>query len=145
MLLDAGTGEPLAILDSPGINPYKSGATGGVGVDALARPDASTVGLFGSGGQAKSQVRATDVVRDLVARDEFRIAPTKEENLAHRDPASDIPRMLVTEWAGFSDPLNRSSCPAAASRAQLLQTPPIERQEADTRTDIQIPSRDQTE
>jgi alanine dehydrogenase len=64
-LADADTGEPTAIIDSPAINPYKTGATGAIGTDALARKDATTVGIIGSGTQARGQLLATDVVRDL--------------------------------------------------------------------------------
>lgn len=64
-LADADTGEPLALVDSPSINPYKTGATGAVGVDALARGDASVVGVIGTGPQARAQLLATERVRDL--------------------------------------------------------------------------------
>jgi len=64
-LFDADSGEPLAILDGASMNPYKTGATGAVGVDHLARADAETVGLIGSGPQARGQLRATATVRDL--------------------------------------------------------------------------------
>lgn len=64
-LADAETGDPLAVVDSGGINPYKTGATGGVAVDALARPDASVVGVIGTGTQAMGQLLATARVRDV--------------------------------------------------------------------------------
>jgi len=64
-LADADTGDPLCLVDSPSVNPYKTGATGGVGVDALANADAATVGVIGSGLQAKGQLLATAIVRDL--------------------------------------------------------------------------------
>jgi alanine dehydrogenase len=64
-IFDAESGEPLAVLDGAGINPYKTGAAGAVGVDALARDDASQVGLIGSGTQARGQLLATATVRDL--------------------------------------------------------------------------------
>ena len=75
-LFDADSGEILAVLDGASLNPYKTGATGAVGVDALARADASTVGLIGSGTQAKGQLLATAAVRDLTAVSVF--SPTKE-------------------------------------------------------------------
>src|SRR5699024_3860142 len=42
-LFDADSGHLLALLDGASINPFKTGATGAVGVDALAREDASTL------------------------------------------------------------------------------------------------------
>ncbi|MFW6018894.1 MAG: ornithine cyclodeaminase family protein [Halapricum sp.] len=64
-LYDSESGRPLAVFDGAHLNPLKTGATGAVGVDALAREDATTVGLFGSGTQARGQLRATATVRDL--------------------------------------------------------------------------------
>jgi len=64
-LFDAGSGELLAVLDGASLNPSKTGAAGAVGVDALAREDATTVGLIGSGTQARGQLLATATVRDL--------------------------------------------------------------------------------
>ncbi|WP_411966750.1 ornithine cyclodeaminase family protein [Haloferax sp. YSSS75] len=64
-LFDAESGEPLALLDGASMNPFKTGAAGGVAVDVLAREDASSVALIGSGAQARGQLRAIDAVRDL--------------------------------------------------------------------------------
>ncbi|MFC4988638.1 ornithine cyclodeaminase family protein [Saliphagus infecundisoli] len=64
-IFDADSGEPLALLDGASMNPYKTGAAGAVGVDALAREDARTVAVIGSGAQARGQLRATATVRDL--------------------------------------------------------------------------------
>jgi Predicted ornithine cyclodeaminase, mu-crystallin homolog len=64
-LFDAESGEPLAILDGARMNPSKTGATGAVGVDALAREDATRLGIVGSGTQARGQLLATATVRDL--------------------------------------------------------------------------------
>jgi alanine dehydrogenase len=64
-LFDADSGEPLALLDGASMNPFKTGAAGAVGVDALARPDASAVAVFGAGAQARGQLRAVATVRDV--------------------------------------------------------------------------------
>lgn len=64
-LFDADSGHLLALLDGASINPFKTGATGAVGVDALAREDASTLAVIGSGAQARGQLRATATVRDF--------------------------------------------------------------------------------
>ena len=44
---------------------FRTGATTGVGVDALARKDSKVFGLFGSGGQAVNKILAIDAVRDI--------------------------------------------------------------------------------
>ncbi len=64
-LFDVETGAPIALLDGAGLNPYKTGAAGAVGTDALARPDATELAIVGSGTQARGQLLATATVRDL--------------------------------------------------------------------------------
>jgi len=75
-LFDAETGEPRAVLDGASMNPFKTGATGAVGVDALAREDAASMAVIGSGPQARGQVRATATVREFETVDVF--SPTRE-------------------------------------------------------------------
>ncbi len=75
-LFDAESGEPLALLDGASLNPYKTGAAGAVGVDTLAREDATSLTVIGSGSQARGQVLATSTVRDFETVDVF--SPTAE-------------------------------------------------------------------
>jgi alanine dehydrogenase len=79
-LFDAESGRPMALLDGSAMNPLKTGATGAVGVDALARPDASRLGIVGSGSQARGQLLATATVRDF---EEVRVySPTEDHREA---------------------------------------------------------------
>ena len=79
-LFDADSGELLALLDGASMNPYKTGATGAVGVDELAREDARRCAVIGSGAQARGQLKATATVR---AFDEVRVfSPTAEHRRA---------------------------------------------------------------
>ncbi|WP_152040126.1 ornithine cyclodeaminase family protein [Salinigranum salinum] len=87
VLADADTGAPLALVDSVGINPYKTGATGAVGVDALARADASVVGIVGTGPQAAAQLLAIATVRDL--REVRAFSPTRANREAFADRMAD--------------------------------------------------------
>jgi alanine dehydrogenase len=64
-LFDAETGEPLALIDGASMNPFKTGATGAVGADELARADATSAAIIGSGPQARGQLRALSTVRKL--------------------------------------------------------------------------------
>ena len=75
-LFDAESGRPVALLDGASLNPFKTGAAGGVAVDELARPDATDLALFGSGAQARGQLRAAAAVRDLETVEVY--SPTKE-------------------------------------------------------------------
>jgi len=75
-LFDAESGEPMALLDGASLNPLKTGATGAVGVDALARTDVQTLAVIGSGAQARGQLLATATVRDFEAVRVF--SPTRD-------------------------------------------------------------------
>ena len=79
-LFDAESGEPLAVLDGAYMNPFKTGATGAVGIDALAREDATDLGLVGSGSQARGQLRAAVTVREFETVRVF--SPTRENREA---------------------------------------------------------------
>jgi alanine dehydrogenase len=75
-IFDAETGQPLAVVDGAYVNTHKTGAAGAVGIDALARDDASTIAVIGSGAQARGQLRAAVTVRGI---DDVRVfSPTPE-------------------------------------------------------------------
>jgi alanine dehydrogenase len=80
VLFDADAGYPIALFDGSTMNPLKTGAAGAVGVDALARSDASRLGIVGSGSQARGQLLATATVRDL--EDVVVYSPTAEHREA---------------------------------------------------------------
>lgn len=75
-LFDAESGAPLAVFDGASMNPFKTGAVGAVGVDALARRNVTDLALFGSGPQARGQLRAISTVRDLDRVEVY--SPTKD-------------------------------------------------------------------
>lgn len=64
-LFDAESGRMIALLDGASMNPFKTGAAGAVGVDELAREDATTCAVIGSGAQARGQLRASATARDF--------------------------------------------------------------------------------
>jgi ornithine cyclodeaminase/alanine dehydrogenase-like protein (mu-crystallin family) len=60
-------GAPLAILQDGYLQHIRVGAAAGIGTDALARVDADTLGVLGSGGMAWTFVEAIAQVRELRA------------------------------------------------------------------------------
>ena len=63
-LFDAATGRPAALLlDNGFLTDIRTGAAGAIAADHLARPNIHTVGVIGSGIQARHQVRCLHVVR----------------------------------------------------------------------------------
>jgi ornithine cyclodeaminase/alanine dehydrogenase-like protein (mu-crystallin family) len=77
LLYDAETGKPLAYLEANNLGMIRTGAASGYATDLLAAPDASVVGLIGSGWQARGQVEAMRAVRPIK---EIRVWSRKTEN-----------------------------------------------------------------
>jgi ornithine cyclodeaminase len=65
LVLDATTGAPLALIEGSSLTAIRTGAASGAATDALARPDARVVALFGSGAQARRQLEAVCTVRPI--------------------------------------------------------------------------------
>jgi alanine dehydrogenase len=65
VLLDPSTGELVAILDGRYITEARTAAVSAVSVKLLARPDASTLAIIGSGVQARSHLDAIARVRGV--------------------------------------------------------------------------------
>ncbi len=110
-LFDTDSGDPLALIDGAALNPYKTGAAGAVGIDALAREDATNVAVFGAGAQARGQLRAAVTVRDIETA--WVYAPTKE----HRESfAADMNTELDATVAAVA------SAAAAIEEADIVIT-----------------------
>jgi alanine dehydrogenase len=65
LLFSVENGEPLAILPDGVLQRMRVGAANGLGIKYLARTNASTVGILGSGWQAGTQLMAACAVREV--------------------------------------------------------------------------------
>lgn len=65
MLFSTRNGEPLAIMNDGHLQHMRVGGGAGLGVKHLSREDASTVGMLGSGGMARTYLEAFCAVRDI--------------------------------------------------------------------------------
>lgn len=65
MLFSTRNGEPLAIINDGILQHFRVGGGAGLGVKYLSRPDASIVGIIGSGGMARTYLAAFAEVRKL--------------------------------------------------------------------------------
>src|SRR4051794_17555985 len=65
LLYDAETARPLAQFEANYLGQIRTGAASGVATDLLSRPDASRLGVIGSGFQARTQVEAVLTVRPI--------------------------------------------------------------------------------
>lgn len=65
VLLDAETGFVKGLMDGTYLTQIRTGAIAGTATDIIARKDASVFTIFGTGGQAESQVEAVLEVRAI--------------------------------------------------------------------------------
>lgn len=65
LLFSTATGEPLAIFPDGVVQRLRVGATNGIGAKLLARENAHSVGILGSGWQAGAQLMAITAVREI--------------------------------------------------------------------------------
>jgi alanine dehydrogenase len=76
LLTSIETGEPLAFINDGYLQHMRVGADGGIGVKYLANRDAAVVGMLGSGGMARTHMRAFTQVRNIKRLQVF--SPTRE-------------------------------------------------------------------
>lgn len=65
LLFSTSTGEPLAIMPDGIMQQMRVGAANALGIKYMAREDAHTLGIIGTGNQATAQVRAACAVRNV--------------------------------------------------------------------------------
>ena len=66
-LYDTTTAELIALIEANGMGQVRTGAASGIATKHMARADASTVGMIGSGYQASTQLEAVCGVRDITS------------------------------------------------------------------------------
>lgn len=62
---DVESGEMIALIEADYLGQLRTGAASGVATEFMARPDAKLVGLFGTGKQARTQLKAVCSVRKI--------------------------------------------------------------------------------
>lgn len=65
IVLAPDTGRPVALLEGATLTAIRTAAASGLATDLLARPDSSTLAVFGSGVQARSHIIAMSAVRPI--------------------------------------------------------------------------------
>ena len=83
-VFDADTGQPAALLDGTAITAVRTGAGSALATRLLAREDAATIAILGTGVQARSHARAVTRVRAfrelrIAGRDEAKAAALADE------------------------------------------------------------------
>src|ERR1051325_8262616 len=99
LLFSSQTGEPLAIMPDGVMQRIRVGAANGLGIKYLARQDAASVGILGSGWQAGAQLMGVCAVRDV------KIIRCFSPNRARREAfARDMSGMLGVEVVPVAQP-----------------------------------------
>jgi len=99
-LLRRSTGEPLAVMDGRLITEMRTAAVSAVALEALAPPEALSLGVLGSGVQARAHIQALRIVRPALT--DVRIwsrTPAHAERLAEETGA----RAVSIEEAAAAD------------------------------------------
>lgn len=65
VVIDAGTGAPVAAMEGASLTALRTGAASGAATDLLARPDAAVAAVFGAGVQGRTQLEAVCAVRPI--------------------------------------------------------------------------------
>jgi ornithine cyclodeaminase/alanine dehydrogenase-like protein (mu-crystallin family) len=94
LLFSTANGEPLAIFPDGVLQHIRVGATNGLGVKYMARADAKTVGLLGSGWQAETQLSAACAVRKIESIRCY--SPNKDNRVAFSARMSEVLGIPVT-------------------------------------------------
>jgi ornithine cyclodeaminase/alanine dehydrogenase-like protein (mu-crystallin family) len=98
-LYDGKTGALLALIQADYLGQVRTGAASGVATKYMARPDASAVGVFGSGKQARTQVQAVCKVRRVSRVHVY--SPNEEHR---RRFAEEMSTLCETEVVAVSHP-----------------------------------------
>lgn len=65
LVLDPETGRAIALLEGSSLTAIRTGAASGAAIDLLARPDSTSVAIFGAGAQGRTQLEAACTARNL--------------------------------------------------------------------------------
>ena len=87
-LYDGESGALLAVMEADRLGALRTGAATGLATSHMARPDANTVGVFGSGKQARTQLEAVCEVRDIVEAYVYSRTPERRNQFAQEMSAS---------------------------------------------------------
>ena len=81
-LFDAQTGDSLALIEADYLGQVRTGAATGIATKFLAREDASSIGIIGTGSQARTQLEAIATVRKIAEIWAYGRDPARRESFA---------------------------------------------------------------
>lgn len=117
MLYDAKTAQPLALMEANHLGQIRTGAASGYATDLMSNPRAESLGIIGSGFQARTQLHAIRAVRPIKTvrvwsrSEEKRRQFAEESSVTVVDSAEDAIRgaQIVVTATNSKDPVLESS------------------------------------
>ena len=88
LLYDSDSGDLLTIIEADRLGQMRTGAASGVATKYMAREDADTVGIFGTGWQAESQLMAVCHARDIKSVAAYGRDPRRRESFCRKMTAA---------------------------------------------------------
>jgi thiomorpholine-carboxylate dehydrogenase len=118
-LLSRTTGEPLALMDGRLITEMRTAAVSAVALDALGGPAVRSLGILGSGVQARSHIRAFRLVRPGIT--DVRIWSRTAENARKLAAVSGARATTIEEAAGADVVLAATASPEPVLMGRWLK------------------------
>jgi alanine dehydrogenase len=81
-LYESQTGDLLAMMEADKLGQMRTGAASGIATKYMARADADTVGIYGTGWQAESQLMAVCAVREIKTIKAYSRSPERRQAFA---------------------------------------------------------------
>lgn len=107
LVLQADTGQPLALLEGGSLTAIRTGAASGAATDILARVDSQVAGIFGAGVQSRTQLEAICSIRPV-------------QRVLVFDPRQDLVEKFIQEMAGHG-PIPTNLQPASNPQEAVSQ------------------------
>jgi ornithine cyclodeaminase/alanine dehydrogenase-like protein (mu-crystallin family) len=119
-LYDGKTGEMLAVLQADYLGQMRTGAASGVATKYMSRKDSATVGVFGAGKQARTQLLGVSKVRNLTRAVVYSRSPERQAEFAR-----EMSTLCGIEVAAAAQPEEAARgldviCTATTSREPVL-------------------------
>ena len=114
LVLDAQTGESLALIDGASLTALRTGAASGLATDLLSLPEAHILAVIGAGKQARTQVEAICAVRPI---DQIRVF-SPNHAAAFADELHQRYGIEVTAAANAHEALSGAQIVAAATTSR---------------------------
>jgi alanine dehydrogenase len=121
LLYDSESGDLLAMIEADRLGQMRTGAASGVATKYLARESADTLGVFGAGWQAESQMMAVCAVRQIKTAKVYSRSPERREAFARRMTA-----LLRSEVTAVDSPEEAARGCSIVVTATTARTPVLE-------------------